>query len=186
MALPDPATLLAMLAANPALFFLAVVLMSLALEDATAVAAGALAGQMRVDPALALAAVMVGTIGGDLLLHGAGRLASSWPAIGRRVARSGPLLAAGRSVALVAAARFVPGLRLPAYAGSGVAHMPAGRFLLIVLGTGLVWTPLLFGAGGLVSGPAAWILVGTVALLLLLVPRLLRAPLRQLVGAPAR
>jgi membrane protein DedA with SNARE-associated domain len=180
MALPDPALLLAALAAEPVGFFLAVVALSFLLEDATAVAAGALASQMRVDPALALGAVMVGTVAGDLLLHGAGRLAGRWPLLSRRVLAAGPLIGVGRSYALVAAARFVPGLRLPAYAGSGVARMPFAGFAAIVVLTGLLWTPLLFGAGSLASGPGAGLLFGALVGGLLLAPRLLRALLTWL------
>jgi membrane protein DedA with SNARE-associated domain len=180
MTLPDPALLLSALAAEPIAFFLAVVALSFLLEDATAVAAGALASQMRVDPALALGAVMVGTVAGDLLLHGAGRLAGRWPLLARRVSAAGPLLRVGRSPALVAAARFVPGLRLPAYAGSGVARMPFAGFAAIVVLTGLLWTPLLFGAGSLVAGPGAGLLLAALVGGLVLAPRLLRGRLVRL------
>lgn len=178
--LPDPALLLGALAAEPFGFFVAVVALSFLLEDATAVAAGALASQMRVDPVLALSAVMVGTVAGDLLLHGAGRWAGHWPRLARRLGAAAPLQAAGRSYALVAAARFVPGLRLPAYAGSGIARMPFAGFAAIVLLTGLLWTPLLFGAGSLLSGPRTGAVLAALALGLVAAPRLLRAPLVRL------
>jgi membrane protein DedA with SNARE-associated domain len=182
MPLPDPALFLAMLVAEPVLFFGAVVLFSFLLEDATALAAGALAGQMQVDPWLALSAVIFGTVAGDLLLHGAGRLAGRWAPAGRWVAKGGRLLAAGRSPGLVAAARFVPGLRLPAYAGSGLAGMSPAVFLAIVLATGLVWTPLLFGAGQLVMSPEAGLWLAVAAAGLFLLPRLMKRPLQALIA----
>jgi membrane protein DedA with SNARE-associated domain len=186
MSLPDPAVLLAMLVSQPVLFFGAVVLMSFVLEDATALAAGALAGQMQVDPVLALSAVIAGTVAGDLLLHGSGRLAVRWAPAKRWVAKGGRLLAVGRSPALVAAARFVPGLRLPAYAGSGLAGMSPLVFGAIVTATGLLWTPLLFGAGQLVMDAKGGLLLALVAGGLMLLPHLLKQPLGRLVGIRAR
>jgi membrane protein DedA with SNARE-associated domain len=182
MPLADPLVLLEMLAAQPALFFGAVVLLSLLLEDATALAAGVLAGRMQVDPVLALAAVMAGTIGGDLLLYGAGRLAGRWAVVERWVRQGGKLSEVGRSPALVAAARFVPGLRFPAYTGSGLAGMSPLVFCGIVLGTGLVWTPFLFHAGRHVMSAEAGIGLALVAVLLLLLPHLLKGPLRRLLA----
>lgn len=186
MPLPDPAVLLAMLVSQPVLFFGAVVLMSFLLEDATALAAGALAGQMQVDPVLALSAVIAGTVAGDMLLHGMGRLAGRWAPAQRRVAKGGRLLLVGRSPTLVAAARFVPGLRLPAYAGSGLAGMSPLVFGSIVLATGLVWTPLLFGAGQLVKNAQGGLLLALVAGGLMLLPHMLKQPLRRFAEARAR
>ncbi len=186
MSLPDPALLLSMLASQPVLFFGAVVLMSFLLEDATALAAGALAGQMAVDPVLALSAVIAGTVAGDALLHGAGRLAGRWAPARRWVSKGGRLLEVGRSPALVAAARFVPGLRLPAYAGSGLAGMSPLVFGAIVVTTGLLWTPLLFGAGQLVMDATSGLVLALVAGALMLLPHLLKQPLQQFAKARAR
>ena len=186
MVFPDPAPFLAMLVAEPLLFFMAVVLMSFLLEDATALAAGALAGQMQVDPALALSAVIAGTVAGDFLLHGMGRLALRWPVAERRVARAGRLVSIGRSPALVAAARFVPGLRLPAYAGSGLAGMSPLVFGAIVLATGLVWTPLLFGAGRLVMDAQGGLVLALLVGVLALLPGLLKQPLQRFAMARSR
>jgi membrane protein DedA with SNARE-associated domain len=183
MALPDPAILLGMLAAEPMLFFGAVVMLSFLLEDATALAAGALASRMQVDPALALSAVIVGTVAGDLLLHAAGRLAARWAPARRWVARGGRLLDVGKSPAMVAAARFVPGLRLPAYAGSGLVGMSPLVFGAIVLLTGLVWTPLLFGAGQLVMTAEAGIGLALAVAALMLAPRLLKRPVQRMLAA---
>jgi membrane protein DedA with SNARE-associated domain len=168
----DPVLLLDSLAAQPIAFFLAVVALTLVLEDATALAAGAVAHQMRVDPVLALSAVMLGTMFGDALLHGAGRLAGRHPFIARRIARDGKLATSGRSIGVVAAARFVPGLRIPAYTGSGIARMQFPLFLAVVALTGLLWTPLLFWAGSLVSNP--WFLLACAGGFLLL-PRAVSA-----------
>ncbi len=173
-ALPDVTAWLAGLAACPALFFVAVVAATLVLEDATAIAVGALVAAMQVDMALALAALLFGTVLGDLLLHGAGRLGRGHPWVARRLARAPRVAGLARSVWLVAAARFVPGLRLPAYVGSGAAGMPVARFALVVTLTGLVWTPLPFLAGGQLAGPPLWGVLAAVVLLPLVTRRCLR------------
>jgi membrane protein DedA with SNARE-associated domain len=171
----DPAPLLAGLAACPAVFFLAVVVATLVLEDVTAVAVGALGAAMQVDPALGLAALLFGTVLGDLLLHAAGRLGRAHPWVVRRMAASPRVAALGRSAWVVAAARVVPGLRVPAYVGSGVAGMSPARFALVVSVTGLFWTPLLFLSGGALTGAGAWLGIAAIALLLPLGPRLVRS-----------
>jgi membrane protein DedA with SNARE-associated domain len=182
MAIPDPHELLAGLAARPALLFITIVLLTFLLEDATALAAGALARGMAVDPVLALSAVLVGTILGDLLLHGAGRLAIRHPWLARRLNPDGRILAHGRSVRWVAIARFVPWMRLPTYTASGLAGMSTGLFLLTVTLTGLVWTPLLFHAGSMVVARGSGLLLAAAILALVLLPRLLRAPVARLLG----
>lgn len=167
--LPDPGPWLAGLATCPALFFIVVVAATLVLEDVTAVAVGSLVAAMRVDPVLGLAALLFGTVLGDLLLHGAGRLGRGHPWVSRKLAGTPGAARIGRSIWLVAAARVVPGLRVPAYVGSGVAGMPLARFILVVTATGLVWTPLLFLAGGKLAGPGLWGILAVAALLPVLV-----------------
>jgi membrane protein DedA with SNARE-associated domain len=179
---PDPLELLAGLAARPVLLFLAIILMTFILEDATALAAGALARGMAVDPLLALSAVLLGTILGDLMLHGAGRLAIRHPWLARRLSPDGRILAHGRSVRWVAIARFVPWMRLPTYTASGLARMPVGLFLLTVTVTGLVWTPFLFHVGSLAMARGSGLLLALAILAILLLPRLLRAPVARLLG----
>lgn len=170
--------LLRLVAERPLLFFLLVVLMSWLLEDATALAVGGLARAMAIDPVLALAALLAGTVSGDLLLHGAGRLSRRHRAVLRLVPLDGRLAALGRSPLLVAAARFVPGLRLPAYVGSGVAAMNPWLFTFLVTATALLWVPLIFRLGG-AAGQSLPLLFLCV-LLVALAPRLLGAPLRRL------
>jgi membrane protein DedA with SNARE-associated domain len=181
----DPAHLLAGLVARPALFFLAVVLMSFLLEDATALAAGALAATGAVQAGLALAAVFTGIVLGDFLLHLAGRAARRSPRVARLLPPGSLRERLGQSVPLVAAARFVPGLRLPVYTGSGLAAMNPLLFLLAVTATAILWVPLLFGAGGQLmlaerGGLLVVAVLALVALPWLLGPSLRRAVARRL------
>jgi membrane protein DedA with SNARE-associated domain len=167
--------LIAMLAGQPVLAFGLIVGLTFLLEDATAVAAGALAMAGVLDPALALAALLVGTVAGDLLLHGAGRLARRHRGIAAWVARHGAVERAGRSLLTVAAARFVPGLRLPVYVGSGVARLGFWPLLLVVAATALLWTPALFWSGQAIAASGHGVaLVAGFMLVLMLAPTLLK------------
>ncbi|MGL6042827.1 MAG: DedA family protein [Sandaracinobacteroides sp.] len=142
---------LSLLQSQPILAFLVIVGFTYLLEDATAIAAGALAMAGKLDPALALTALLIGTVSGDLLLHGVGRLARRNAWVARQVARHCGLQRAGRSIATVAAARFVPGLRTPAYIGSGLVGLPFAHLFAVVSLTAIVWTPLLFVAGSAIT-----------------------------------
>lgn len=175
MVAADIAPLLAGLTGSPMLFVLVVIGLSFLLEDATALAVGVLGAHMLVDPWLALSALLLGTIAGDILLHGLGRFAGRHPWVQRHVSAGGGVVRTGRSPLLVAGARFVPGLRLPAYLGSGAAGMPFLTFTAIVLLTGFVWTPLLYLSAGLLGG-SSWGLAGVAlaAVTLFLLPMLLR------------
>jgi membrane protein DedA with SNARE-associated domain len=173
------------LATHPLLLALTMLVATFFLEDVATVAAGLLASSMVLAPAPALLAVLVGTILGDLALHltGRGLAKTAW---GRRL-RSSPYVGAaeswlaGRSLAALALARFIPGLRLPVYTASGFVRTPFLHVAGIVTAVSLIWTPAVFwlsataGAAGarLPTGVAAGIAL--VALLLTaLAPNLTR------------
>lgn len=173
------------LAGTPSLLFATVFILTFVLEDAVAVAAGVLAGRMTIDPAVAVGALVAGTIAGDMALHAAGRWLADTSLVHRlRSAGSGKIEARLRSggLPLVALARFVPGTRLPVFLGSGVVRVPLVPSALVIAGTTLLWTPGLFwlsyGAGEHVFamltpttlGLAAALLVGVLAL-----PQLVRS-----------
>ncbi len=133
---------------QPALLFLGIMLLTFLLEDAVALASGLLASQMLIDPAVALSALVVGTVVGDLGLYAIGRYAAE-TRLGRRLGSARGVShatewLASRSCVAVAAARFVPGLRLPVYLAGGYAALPFGRFAAIVAATCLLWTPGIF------------------------------------------
>lgn len=148
MALNDTLAALGTLAGQPWLLVLALFAFTLLLEDAAAIAAGLLAASGALTPALALGAVLAGTVAGDLCLYAAGRhfARTAWGS--RLVARAQahPTHARLRTHAwpAVAAARFVPGLRLPVFTLSGTLRLPFARFAAIVLLTIALWTPALF------------------------------------------
>lgn len=142
------ADLLALAQQQPWLLFAALFAATFVAEDLATIAAGVLAAQTPIDPASALAAVILGTATGDLALYAAGR----WGAgtrIGRRLrARSDVQSAerwiAGRVLPLVFVARFLPGSRLPVYTASGLISAPFVPVAAIIVLTTPLWTGGMF------------------------------------------
>lgn len=172
-------------AGNPLLLFGALLLLTFVFEDVVVVAAGLIAGRMLIDPSVTLLALVIGTLAGDLGLHAAGRWLANWryiqklrtPAVERlegRLQRHG--------LWAVALARFVPGTRLPVFLASGLFRLPSGPTSLVIAGTTIVWTPLLFllsfGAGGNLVGvpnPATIAAAAVVVMAIIFAPRLIAA-----------
>lgn len=165
------------LTAHPALLVLTIMMTTFVLEDVATVAAGVLVSQMALSPWPALAAVLVGTILGDLMLHlmGRGLARTPW---GRDLRARPEVLAAeswlsSRSGVALAVARFVPGLRLPVYAASGFIRTPFSRVAGVVIVASVIWTPAVFwlsatageAASQLPPGPAALIAVSALAVI---------------------
>jgi membrane protein DedA with SNARE-associated domain len=173
---------LACLAAYPALMVLAIVAATFVVEDAATIAVGVLASRMLVDPGLAVAALLAGTIVGDFGVYALGRSAGRLPFLRDRrfpVAEAWLRSHGGFAVAI---ARFLPGARLPVYSTSGFLRMPFANFAALVIVTGLVWTPALFflsatsaDAAAMLGAPAAWLLA-LLLISILAVPHVLRRP----------
>jgi membrane protein DedA with SNARE-associated domain len=170
-------------AMNPLIVVVGIILATFLLEDAATVAVGLLASQMIVDPALAIAALVVGTVVGDLTLHLLGRYAGGTRWAGRikatdRVRKMEAWLQR-RSLVAIAAARFMPGFRLPTFVASGFLRVPVGKVAIVITGVTLVWTPGLFllsqsaGMAGLGTfGLAGWALGTVLIALVLAAPKL--------------
>ena len=138
-------------------------------EDFTCIATGLLVSRGTIGYLPGTLACLVGIVGGDVLLYGAGRLFGrpilDWLSStgGRKpgpfASLAAPLARASawltrRGPAVVLTSRFIPGARLPTFLAAGALHtrfLPfAGFFLLAAL----LWTPLLVGVAAL-SGAAA-------------------------------
>lgn len=126
-----------------------IVLGTFILEDAATVLAAMRASEGAVPVAVALGALYVGIVLGDLGLYGLGRLAAGLPWIERHLprrrlppARDWLEARLGRTVLTT---RFIPGLRLPTYTACGYLGVSFGRFTLAAIGATLLWTSLLFG-----------------------------------------
>jgi hypothetical protein len=141
-------------AMNPLLVVVGIIIATFLLEDAATVAVGLLASQMIVDPALAIAALVVGTVAGDLLLHLLGRFAGSTRWAGR----------------LKATERVI---KIEKW------RVPFSQVALVITGVTLVWTPGLFlisqsaGMAGLGQiGLAGWAIGTALIALVLAAPKL--------------
>lgn len=142
------ADLLALAQQQPWLLGLALFAGTFIAEDLATIAAGVVVAQTPADPVIAVAAVIFGTATGDLALYAAGRWGAG-TGFGRRLrARSDVRRAeswiAGRVLALVFAARFLPGSRLPIYTASGLIRAPFVPVAAIIVLTTPLWTGGLF------------------------------------------
>ncbi|MEY2928118.1 MAG: hypothetical protein RL367_2595 [Pseudomonadota bacterium] len=117
-------------------------------EDAASVAAGVLVARTGADPVAALAGIILGTAMGDLALYALGRWGAQTRMGSRLRARPDVRRAeswvAGRALALVFAARFLPGSRLPVFTASGLVAAPFAPVAAIIALTTPLWTGGLF------------------------------------------
>jgi pimeloyl-ACP methyl ester carboxylesterase/membrane protein DedA with SNARE-associated domain len=122
-------------------------------EDLTCIGAGVMVAQGRIDFAAAAFACFLGIFVGDVLLFLAGRFLGR-PALARvpvkwfvrpdDVERSSAWFNR-RGIVVIAASRFVPGMRLPTYFAAGLLNTKLLRFSVYFLLAAIVWTPLLVG-----------------------------------------
>ena len=173
-------------ASQPVLLVLAIVIATFILEDIATVTVALLASHMVIDGSIAVAALVAGTVLGDLAVYFVARRAAHLPWIARRLNGGGvkPVLAwlERNAVAMVLVARFTPGLRLPVFAGAGTIGMPARTFVLVITLSTLVWTPGLFWAAGTLGmaelgrlGAYSWVLPAALILAMALAPRIVSA-----------
>lgn len=135
-------------AGAPWLIGLAIIAGTFIHEDITTVVTGMLVADGVVGLAVALPALYVGIVLGDIGLYGMGRLIAL-NRISRRVLRGRRLSTFKvwldeRLVAGVFVVRFMPGLRMPAYTTYGFFAMPLGRFVISVVLAASIWTSGLF------------------------------------------
>jgi membrane protein DedA with SNARE-associated domain len=133
---------------NPWLLALAIIAATFIHEDIATVSTGVLVADGATSIGLALAALYVGIIVGDLGLYGFGRLVAL-NRISERFAGGSRFSALKlwldeRLVAGVFLVRFLPGLRMPAYTTYGFFAMPFGRFVVSVIFAASIWTTGLF------------------------------------------
>lgn len=144
------------------------------LEDATTAVTAMAVQSGVVDLPLALGALYAGIVLGDIGLYGLGRLAARVPWAMRLI--PAPSQQRGRDwldrhlVKIVFTARFLPGVRLPAYTACGFFNARFYQFVLAAIGATLIWTSALFAlslrAGTmLIEHLGAWGWLGFAALL---------------------
>jgi membrane protein DedA with SNARE-associated domain len=126
----------------------AIVLATFILEDAATVAAAMQAQDGAVSTWVALTALYVGIVLGDLGLYGLGRLSATVPWVARQLPphRQEAIRAwiSGRIFKVVLVSRFLPGMRLPTYTTCGFVGANLRQFTLAAVAATACWTSLLF------------------------------------------
>lgn len=131
-----------------------IVLGTFILEDAATILAAMRVKTGGLAAHVALIALYVGIVVGDLGVYGLGRAAARFP----WARRWRPRAPASRNwlgthvVRVVFISRFIPGARLPTYTACGFAGADLKRFALAAIGATLIWTSLLFGVSLRVGG----------------------------------
>ncbi len=142
------ANLLKAAGAHPSLQAFAIIVGTFILEDAATVIAATQVEAGVIRPVLALVALYVGIVLGDLGLYGIGRLAAMSPMINRLVSAErhaqGRRWLADRVFRVVLVSRFVPGARLPTYTACGFLRVSFPQFALAAILATSIWTSLLF------------------------------------------
>jgi membrane protein DedA with SNARE-associated domain len=127
---------------------LAIVAGTFVLEDAATILAAAQVKAGAVPLHVALAALYVGIVLGDLGLYGLGWLASRFRWARRwapeRKARNSRTWIEAHVFRVVFISRFIPGARLPSYTACGFLHADFRRFALAAVVATLIWTSALF------------------------------------------
>jgi membrane protein DedA with SNARE-associated domain len=135
---------------HPLLQAIAIILGTFVLEDAATVIAAMQADDGKLSSLLALVALYIGIILGDLGLYGLGWLSARIPMVARWLppqrtdAVRGWLQ--GRVFKVVLISRFLPGMRLPTYTTCGFVSANFRQFITAVVLATLCWTSLLFCA----------------------------------------
>lgn len=133
---------------HPALQVATLILATFILEDAATILAAVQAASGTLSVPLAIGSLYAGIVIGDAGLYGLGRMAAMFPWIRKRVPSKRAEVVRkwldGRLFRVVLISRFLPGVRLPVYTGSGLV---GARFRIFILAsvTGTVfWTSALF------------------------------------------
>jgi membrane protein DedA with SNARE-associated domain len=145
-------------------------------EDVTAVIIGILAADGVLSIPVALSCLFIGIVLGDSSIYLLGRIASTYPRLGRYVGHDFfvPFRTwlQRRYVLTVFSARFIPGSRFLTYVACGFFRLRFPTFFLTAIAAASIWTTILFSAsywfGGLTSHWLAHLRWGIVAVFLLL------------------
>lgn len=143
------ASLLALAGHSPVFQFFAIIAGTFILEDAATVAAAMQVEAGGISGPLALFALYVGIVLGDLGLYGLGKVSAKVPWVAhwlpQRRHEAIKAWISGRVFRVVLVSRFLPGMRLPTYTTCGFVGADIKRFALAAIVATSCWTSLLFG-----------------------------------------
>jgi membrane protein DedA with SNARE-associated domain len=133
---------------GPWIVVLAIIAGTFIHEDIATVATGMLVADGMISASVALPALYVSIVTGDLGFYGIGRLVAlnriSERLVGGKHFSAFKIWLDESLIAGVFLARFLPGLRVPAYTTYGFFAMPFRRFAISVIFAASVWTTGLF------------------------------------------
>jgi len=133
---------------HPGLQAFAIIFATFVLEDAATVLAALQAADGLLSIPLALGALYVGIVLGDIGLYGLGRLAALMPWFRRLLPPQRTEMARawlqGRVFRVVLISRFLPGVRLPTYTTCGFLGADFRAFTLATMIATVFWTSSLF------------------------------------------
>lgn len=137
------------LSTQPLWVFIYIVLASYILEDLAIVSAAVMAADQMIGVQLALYAILIGIITGDIGLYVLGYLLKKHGTFQRWLEKKNrkqhyDTLFGTNLVKNILLVRFVPGLRFICYTSCGLFRAHFGQFLLGVLLAGLIWVPVIF------------------------------------------
>ncbi|MCE2563995.1 DedA family protein [Komagataeibacter sp. FNDCF1] len=146
--MPSLTAILAAAGASPVMQGLAIIIGTFILEDAATILTAMQVRTGHVALGVALVALYIGIVVGDMGLYGMGRLAALWPPARRWITLPGTVREGhwfDRNVfRIVFISRFVPGARLPLYTACGFFRARFGLFCIAAVLATLIWTSLLF------------------------------------------
>jgi len=181
---------------EPVLLVLVIVIATFILEDVATVTVALLALHMMIDASIAVAALVAGTILGDLAVYYVAKRLAHVPLVARLLGGAAVRPVLGwlerNALAMVLIARFTPGLRLPVFAAAGSLGVPVRGFAVVIALSTLVWTPGLYWAAsslGMASlewlGALGWLLPATMIGTMALAPRLVTVAVNRRTPAMA-
>jgi membrane protein DedA with SNARE-associated domain len=134
---------------HPLFQAVAIIIGTFILEDAATVIAAMQVADGNLSTLVALVALYVGIVLGDLGLYALGWLSARIPIVARWLPphRTDAVRAwlHGRVFNIVLISRFLPGMRLPTYTTCGFVGADLRKFITAVALATLCWTSLLFG-----------------------------------------
>ena len=134
---------------HPLLLALAVIAVSWIWEDAAVISGALLAVEHKLSVPLALTAVFVGIVSGDMALYYLGRLANRWRGLrawiitkpqGRAMSRKFKQ----KTLTNILLIRFVPGLRTLGFTLCGLWKVSLMRFSFAMGFAGVIWIAVIF------------------------------------------
>lgn len=131
------------MAHDPLSLGVALALATFVTEDGTLIAGSLLVGGGIASPALVIAALVAGIVGGDVVLYVVGWSAREIRALRKRLpikqARKVRNWLRGRETAILFFSRFMPGTRLITYVTFGFLRLSLVHFITVMTAACLVW-----------------------------------------------